>query len=275
MSRLLRFQIALGLLLACLRVEAGVLVAPTRLILEDGARHAEFTLVNKGNRTEHYRISLQGRRMDPDGRVVRADEPRAGERFAHELIRFSPRRVVLPPGEPQTVRILVRRPDGLAPGEYRSHLVFQQVPDAPPAAVGSATETRQRLSVSLTPIFGISVPVIVRQGTLRGVGRLRELELARDGTEIALRLRIEREGERSLFGDFVVHHETPAGERSEVGRTHSVALYTPNAERTLSFPLKGLDGRWPRTGRLVVEYRDAEPGANRLITEAALDLAEP
>ena len=38
------------------------------------------------------------------------------------MIRYAPRRVTVPPGGSQQIRILLRRPRDLEPGEYRSHL---------------------------------------------------------------------------------------------------------------------------------------------------------
>ena len=256
--------------------EAGILVAPTRLVLEAGARHGEFILVNKGERTERYRISLEGRRMGPDGRLQPVESPAEGDRFAHELIRFAPRVVVLPPEEPQMVRILVRNPGDLPIAEYRSHLVFRQVPEAPPAAPEpSAGAERRGLSVKIQPIFGVSVPIIVRHGRLRAEGALSELGLGELDDVPSLRLRLAREGDRSLFGDFTVTHEQPGAQPRVVGRANHVALYTPNRERPVEIPLQALEGPLPRRGRLVVEYRDAESDESELIAESALDLAGP
>ena len=253
---------------------ADLLVAPTRLVFEAGARHGEFTLVNKGDQTERYRISLEGRRMEANGRVVRAEEPGPHERFAHELIRFAPRMVVLPPNDPQTVRIMIRNPGDLPAGEYRSHLVFLEVPEAPPAAAPDRQAgPGEGLSVSLTPIFGISVPIIVRHGELKATGLLSDLGVGVERGQAWLRMHLAREGERSLYGEMIVHHEAPGQETREVGRLKGVALYTPNRRRSLAVPLDELEGRLPERGRLLVEYRDAEPGSkHRLLAEASLGL---
>jgi len=266
--------IALAVLALAAPASAGLLVAPTRLVLEDGTRHGEFILVNKGEQTERYRISLEGRRMGPDGRLQQAPTPGEGDLFAHELIRFAPRVVVLPPEEPQMVRILVRSPGDLPVGEYRSHLVFRQIPEAPPAAPEIGAE-KKGLKVRITPIFGVSVPIIVRHGKLRGEGALSQPELLAGENEPLLRVRLSREGNRSLFGDFAVIHETPGAEPRELGRANNVALYTPNRERPVEIPLQALEGPLPRRGRLRVEFRDAESDESELIAESALALPNP
>ena len=62
------------------------------------------------------------------------------ERIALDMIAFSPRRVTLPPNQPQVIRVGVRVPEGMPPGEYRAHMLFRAVPDAAPAA-GSTTNS--------------------------------------------------------------------------------------------------------------------------------------
>src|SRR5205823_6329510 len=76
-----------------------LLVAPTRVVLEGRQRTAEITLVNIGPATATYRISLVNLRMDKMGgtREVEASSAEPGERFANELVRFSPRQVTLVP----------------------------------------------------------------------------------------------------------------------------------------------------------------------------------
>ena len=272
-----RLTLTTAVLLACAAgsdpARAGVLVAPTRLIFEGSERHGEFVLVNKGHTTERYRISLVNRRMNEEGRIVAAEEPRPDERFADAMIRFSPRTVVLPPDEPQTIRILVQRPGDLPAGEYRSHLMLQQVPDAPPpAAPDPAPESARGISIQITPIYGITVPIIVREGALRADGALSDLALVAE-PEPRLRLRLHREGTRSLYGDLDVLHELPDEAPRVVGRARGVALYTPNESRPFEVPLAFPGGGIPTRGRLRVEYRNAEVGASSLIAEAAVGLA--
>ncbi|MGB3318559.1 MAG: molecular chaperone, partial [Sphingopyxis granuli] len=82
-----------------------LLVAPTRLIL-DGSRGAEVVLNNIGSEPATYRISLEVKRMAADGgldEIAEADATPA-EKAALAMIAFSPRRVVLPPNQPQVIR---------------------------------------------------------------------------------------------------------------------------------------------------------------------------
>ena len=108
--------------------QGGLLVAPTRLVFEGRSRGGEVTLVNSGTETTTYRIEVIRLRMKEDGSFEDVVEPQAGERFANDLIRYSPRQVTLDPGVPQTVRVQLRLPAALEEGEYRSHLLFRAIP---------------------------------------------------------------------------------------------------------------------------------------------------
>ena len=72
--------------------------------------------------------------MSPDGKLEDVDAPNAEEQAAQEMILYAPRRVTLPPNQPQAIRISARAPEGLADGEYRVHLLFRAVPPPRPVA---------------------------------------------------------------------------------------------------------------------------------------------
>src|SRR3954451_4123156 len=155
-----------------------LLVAPTRVVLEGRQRTAEITLVNVGSATATFRISLINLRMDVNGgtKEIETADAEPGERFANDLIRFSPRQVTLEPHVAQTVRIQARKPADLAAGEYRSHLLFRAVPAAAPA-VASPAEPATEVTIKLTAVYGVSIPVIVLQLETSTVVTLSDLEL--------------------------------------------------------------------------------------------------
>src|SRR6476469_8882544 len=100
-----------------------LLVAPTRIVL-DGRRGAEVILNNIGDEPATYRVSVQFRRMTEDGGLDDVEEPSANDKAAEDMILYQPRKVVLPPRQPQAIRIIARAPQGLPDGEYRVHMLF-------------------------------------------------------------------------------------------------------------------------------------------------------
>ena len=92
-----------------------LLVAPTRIVL-DGGRGTEIVLNNIGDQPATYRISVEFRRMMPDGSLADVTDPNAQEKAAEDMIVYAPRRVTLAPKEPQSIRISARPPAGLPDG---------------------------------------------------------------------------------------------------------------------------------------------------------------
>ena len=173
-----------------------LLVAPTRVVFEGRQRTAEITLVNTAATAATYRITLVHLRMDEMGgtQEIEAGDTGPGELFADDLIRYSPRQVTLEPRMAQTVRLQLRLPADLAAGEYRSHLLFRAVPAVEPAAT-APREPATGLSIQLTPVYGVAIPLIVRHGETSAKAALSGLELvppAGNGALPALRCRISR-----------------------------------------------------------------------------------
>jgi P pilus assembly chaperone PapD len=115
-----RTALLVPLLLAAPASQAGVgdlLVAPTRVVL-NGSRGTEIILNNIGEEVATYRVSVELRRMTPDGMLNDVAEPNEAEKLAQSLIMYAPRRVTLAPREPQSIRIAARAPKNLPDGEY-------------------------------------------------------------------------------------------------------------------------------------------------------------
>ena len=79
--------------------------------------------------------------MKPDGTLEAVTVPNARESAAEAMILYAPRKVTLPPNQPQSIRINARAPQGLADGEYR---VASAVPRDPRRAPGDRRRRRPR-----------------------------------------------------------------------------------------------------------------------------------
>lgn len=241
------------------------MVTPQLVELDSKTRSQVLTLANRGNEAETYRISIVNYRMDDKGELHLVDTPPEGESFAAALFRYAPRQVTLEPGQPQTVRILYRRPAQLGEGEYRSHLLFQQVPkataDSATAAAGGG------LSLQIQTVFGITIPVIVRHGALQSASALSELRAVElGGGTPGVALRIARSGNQSLRGDLVATHGG-----AEVGRLNNVAVYLSTPHRDVVLPLEA--SALPRGGgELRIEYRERPGKGGAVLAEGQVRL---
>ena len=208
-----------------------LLVAPTRVIL-DGSRGTEVVLNNIGAEPATYRISLEIKRMTAAGgldEIAEADASEA-EKAALGMIAFSPRRVTLPPNQPQVVRVGVRVPEGTPPGEYRAHMLFRAVPDAV-AATAEAKPASTGVSIALTPIYGITIPVIVRVGALGAEAAIGEAWVSEGSDGAAFNFDLTRTGNRSVYGDIEV---TRPGVAAPLLVARGIAVYPEVGERKVS-----------------------------------------
>ncbi len=214
----------------------GLLVSPTYVLLEGRTRSQSLLLSNRGSAPETYRITIVNRLQKADGQLVEADKPAEGEGFAAPIVRYAPREVVLAPNRPQTVRLLVQMPADLPDGEYRSHILFQQVPTAV-ARDEAATQVAPGISVTIRAVFGVTIPLVVRKGALTASASLSDLRLVRgaDG-QASLALRLNRSGTRSLRGDLTVLVD---GEQAGLLKNVNVFLSTPYRELTIPLTFTG------------------------------------
>jgi hypothetical protein len=267
------FSLLLLLLVSAQPALAGLMLYPTRVVLESKDRSAQVELINNGDQPETYRINIVNRRMTETGEIVAADEKQAGELFADELLRYSPRQVTLQPGKSQTVRIMARKPAGLAAGEYRSHLQFDRVADAEGAAnIENLSKPEEgEISIVLQALVGASIPLIVRHGDTAVTTTLSDLALepGKDNTQL-LSFNIRRDGNRSVYGDLVATF-TPAGGRPlEVAKVTGVAVYVPNEVRKSKLPINAPEGMFLRQGTLLLRYLDRPEAGGKMIAEATL-----
>jgi len=218
-------------------------VTPTRLVFEGRTRSEVITLVNNGSEPAVYRISIIEMRMREDGNFERVadDADQSAIKSAKELFRYAPRQVELQPGKTQSIRILLRKPPELPEGEYRSHLFIQAIPKEGAGRSIEGLGSNQDLSINLTIIPGVTLPVIVRHGSLSATATLSDFSLAplSDGNSSpALTFKINRSGARSVYGDLTATYYPSAKHNGVViSQIKLLAVYVPNASRTVVMPL--------------------------------------
>lgn len=202
-------------------------VTVKRVIFEGPARAEVLTIVNDSATEQTYRISLEDMRMTEDrGIIPVADgEDVPGLRPVGDMVRYSPRRVSIPPGGTQQVRLMVRRPAGLAAGEYRSHL---RIDPEPPAQKpdDASTPALDQPQIALSIMTGLTMPVIVRQGALAAQAGLADMRITRDDARYHASFAITRTGDRSLYGDIEFACITAGGEARLLERVRGIAVYT-------------------------------------------------
>ncbi len=62
----------------------------------------------------------------------------------------------------QAVHVRFMKPQNMGPGEYRSHMYFRAIEKAKALEQTAADTSQHTISLQLHPIFGLSIPIIVR-----------------------------------------------------------------------------------------------------------------
>lgn len=233
-----------------------LLVAPTRLVL-DGRRGAEVILNNIGSEPATYRISVEFRRMTPDGGLETVEQPTTQDAVARDMIVYAPRRITLAPNKPQSIRIAARPPQGLPDGEYRVHMLFRAIPPSKPVVKAAAeSEPRKGVSFALIPVYGVTIPVIVRLGNLQAQAGIANVQLEDQDGKKFVTLDLSRSGERSTFGEVRV---LKPGVKDPIAVQRAVAVYTEVNSRKVSIPVSEEftgDVRGPVTVQYVETFDD-------------------
>jgi P pilus assembly chaperone PapD len=108
---------------------AGVLVAPTVVILTDKKRTGRINVENPSNKPKEVKISFSYGlptsdslgKISIDLRDSDVDDPRS----ALNWIKAFPRKVLLPPNGSQVIRLVAQPPSDLPDGEYWAHIIIE------------------------------------------------------------------------------------------------------------------------------------------------------
>lgn len=263
-------SIFFSIILSASFAQGNLLVTPKRIVFEGSKRSEELNLANIGKDSATYDISFIQIRMKEDGTVEKITEPDSGQNFADKYLRFFPRSVTLAPNEAQTVKVQIIRTAEIIPGEYRSHLYFRAVPNEKPLGDKEAQKDSS-ISVRIVPIFGISLPVIVRSGESNTQVKLSDLSVTDKDKSPSLKITFHRQGNMSVYGDVLVDHISPDGKVSRVGVVRGLAVYTPNTARNFNLALNKPSGVNFNSGKLHVVYA-ADQNDKLKLTEEYIDL---
>jgi P pilus assembly chaperone PapD len=203
-TRRVRWRIAIAAALALVAlvplVGRAIVVSPLAIFMDQRSRSAEIRLANSSAHAEEVTIDLKygyattdsldrlmAATFEPDS--VAADAPSAAR-----WIRVFPRKVVLAPGQVQTVRLFASPPAGLPDGEYWARFLASshELPDSSSATSGV------RAGISFVIIT--SIPLWYRKGVVTTSANIDTLEAAAAADSLRVRFVVARGGNASFIG---------------------------------------------------------------------------
>ena len=239
---------------------------PRRIVLDQRQRIASVGIYNKTAFDGDYEIAIADMMMTEDGRIVPLNNLPIGVvarevKTASEMLRWSPRRVMLPGNEAQTIRVMARPPADLPDGEYRAHFSVVSIPDnaddgySIDDAIAGEENEAGNVGVTIRPRFGISIPVILRVGTTTLNVGLEDITMIGSHQERGVGITITREGTRSAYGDLIV---TAQGQEEPFAIARGIGVYPEINARKIVLPINPrFDlSRLPKGSILTVKFVD-------------------
>ena len=268
---------------------ANLNISPKRVTLDRNHRSASVYVFNQGSVAATFDISLVDRVMLLDGQIISVADAQAkpeskavADRVKSALpyLQISPRRVTLGPSQGQTIRLRVATvPDGAGVAEVRSHLTIATIPSRESgvtAEAASAAAAPNELRFSISALFGLSIPALVRlgppdvkAGLENAAIRYPQADAARDAAPrtAVLDLDLVRQGANSLFGVVEVRVQGQPRNEPPIGLARGVGVYTEIDRRTIHIALS----RAPASGEhLEVTFTDDDTSPGKLLAKLVL-----
>lgn len=234
--------------------QGDLLINPIRVVFEGQKQNADLNLTNIGKDTAVYMVSFLSYKMLEDGSFIQLDKPDSTI-SADRYLRLFPRKVILPPNQSQTIRLQLRKPSGLKQGEYRSHMYFRAEKEMTPLGMKDLKFDSTKMAVSITPIFGISIPVIVRNGNPSSQLSLSNVSLQAVNDSVSkLSVTINRNGNKSAYGNVRVEFQPEKGQKMDIGFANGIGVYPEITKRDFALLVKTTNAMKVSGGKLVVRF---------------------
>ena len=271
MNRILLFLTTWLGIQGYLFAQGDLMIFPKRVVFEGNKQKEELNISNIGKDSAIYSISFVQYEMTEDGSFKQLDNNNTSNQwFAAPYLRVFPRKVALAPGESQTVRLQLRQNPNMVTSEYRSHLYFRSEKENNPMGM-EGPNNNKTMSVILTPVFGISIPTIIRVGKMQMNASLSDLKLERgDDQSLLIKCTINRNGNCSLYGDLVVEYLSGNGKSIEVGAIRGIGVYTCIHKRYCTIRINDANDFDLTKGKIRVKLTSPKDAPYELYAEKSL-----
>lgn len=248
---------------------ANIMLAPKRIVFEGRTRSATVAVLNTSRERRSFELGWKMVAADENGKPKTVPLP--DDKYAvHKMVVFSPRRVTIEPNGRQSVRLSLRRPADLPPGEYRGHLVFSSTGE-------NDQELRMQadkgVALALKINLGMSIPIIVRQGDIMPEGldiQNVKFSTAENGaSSIDMTLTHTPGKGASAFGNIKVYSSAGGGKGALVASSPNVSLYVDQPKRVVRLPLRE---NVPAGSKLRIVYEGGEEYSGRVLAERSIDV---
>ena len=121
----------------------------------------------------------------------------------------------------------------------------------------------ERVFTGHTPVYGVTIPVIVRLGNLQVTAGIANVRLDKKDGNPVISLDLNRSGQRSTFGEVRV---LKPGAKDPVALQKAVAVYTEIGTRHVSVPVSA-SFKGALAGPVTVQYVETYDDGSHVIAE--------
>ena len=158
----------IGVMFITLGQAQAVKIIPPRLVIAPDTKIEYLFIKNNSEENQTFRFGWKHIGMDKEGKIINLDkfgrDKAPGYKAADDLIRFSPRRATLKPGQVQRITFMLRRQPELEAGEYRSHFLVQREPRVQKKDETVEKTPTETSTVSIDVLVSRAIPIYVLQG---------------------------------------------------------------------------------------------------------------
>ncbi|MHA1539862.1 MAG: hypothetical protein ACTSXQ_05255 [Alphaproteobacteria bacterium] len=242
---------------------AKIMLSPSFLLFDNHKRTENIYVSNKTNEKQTYKVSILHYKMNEKGEYLKTDTPAKGEGFADKILRYGPRRIVLEPGQTQTLRVQKRLSADLPDGEYRSHLFLLERVKVKKATAKNPLKPNE-MSVVVQSQFGTTIPVVVRKGDLQRTVKISSItpEKTKKGKD-ALKIIINRTGSKSVISGAVKAFV----DGEEVAKISNIHCFLSTNKRIVVLPLTPKDKRSLSGEKIEIKFFSSQKLGAELLAE--------
>ena len=261
---------------AVMPVQADVLVSPLRVYLDDEQRTATVIMRNPSDGPRTYRLEWIEQHMSEDG--VMSKYKKGGpvkHSVASPYLLLSPRQITVQSKSNQKVRIQYRPKPDMAPGEYRSYLLFKVLSEVSEPTSTTKLDGGEGMVLTLSMQMNVAIPVVVKHQVSKlpevSIENVEPMFATGPGQPSKLSVLLKRTGQVGSYGRVVV--EMQLDESSPVrriGLKENVNIFAELSQRRVLLPLA--DVKIPAGAWLRVAYEGTHEYAGVLWAEQVLQV---
>ncbi len=221
---------------------AGVLVAPTVVFVSDKNRTGRLDVQNPTQQprevTIHFSYGLPESDSLGNVSVNLKDSGVIDARAAVEWVKAFPRKLVIPPGATQVVRLVANPPAGLADGEYWARIVVRSQEGETTIPVPTA---EGQISTKLNMIMQTAIMLKYRKGNLVAKLDMPKVTAVKNDSVVTVMTDFTNQGNASYVGMLIVR--LLDANKKELTRQQSDLAVYRELRRRMELPIKNLQGK--------------------------------